>query len=140
VCHATLLKGKPFLLLVLGVVACYDPQSPCACTEEYRSYTISVVDNNGDLVSDVNITRVHLRTGTVLDPGWLGMLQPGVYLVADDGMIDVFSSAGDTVRVTGTKDGAQFVADFVFAVPDPCRCHVEKQSGPDSAVITQQLH
>jgi hypothetical protein len=60
------------------------------------------------------------------------MLQPGAYLVADDGMLDVFSSEGDTVRVTGTKDAAAFVADFVFAVPDPCRCHVERVSGPDS--------
>ena len=117
---------------VAGSLACYDPQSPCACTEEYRTYTLVVIDQAGAPVSDAIITRTHLRTGEVLEPGWLGMLQPGVYLVADDGMLDVFSGEGDTVRVTGTKGDAAFAADFVFAVPDPCRCHVERVSGPDS--------
>jgi hypothetical protein len=125
----------PLVLTAFLVVACYDPQSPCACTEEFRTYTVSVVDDGGDLVADVAITRVHVRTGSVLDPGWLGMLQPGVYVVADDAMLEVFSSRGDTVRVTGTKDSVQFVADFVFVVPDPCRCHVVKRAGPDSVVI-----
>jgi hypothetical protein len=97
-----------------------------------------VVDGAGDLVPDVTITRTNQRTNEVLEPGWLGMPQPGVYVVADDQMIDDFSSAGDVLRVTGEKEGATFQADFVFAVPGPCGCHVEKQSGPDSVVIERE--
>lgn len=119
-------------------VACYEdeaPTSPCACTEEYRLYTVEVVDVAGDPVSDVNITRTNLRTNEVLDPGWLGMLQPGIYVVAEDGMIDDFSSAGDELRVIGEKGGATFQAEFEFAVTAPCRCHVEKLSGPDRVIF-----
>jgi hypothetical protein len=127
------------LTLVAGGVAanlaCYDPQSPCACTEEFRTYTLAVVDETGAAVADALITRTHARTGEILEPGWLGMLQPGVYLIADDGMLDRFSSRGDTVRVHGTKDDRAFVADFVFAVPAQCRCHVELVSGPDSVIM-----
>jgi hypothetical protein len=39
------------------------------------------------------------------------------------------------VRVTGVKGDASFSADFVFAVPDPCRCHVEQLAGPDTVVV-----
>ncbi len=124
---------------ITGTAACYeDPMSPCACTEEFRTHTVSVVDGAGDLVPDVTITRTNQRTNEVLEPGWLGMPQPGVYVVADDQMIDDFSSAGDVLRVTGEKEGATFQADFVFAVPGPCGCHVEKQSGPDSVVIERE--
>ena len=130
--HRSLATSLVAAVGIAGSLACYDPQSPCACTEEYRTYTLLVIDQGGAPVPDAIITRTHLRTGEVLEPGWLGMLQPGVYLVADDGMLDVFSSEGDTVRVTGTGGAAAFAADFVFAVPDPCRCHVERVSGPDS--------
>lgn len=141
------LKGKPEVgsemsvrtgVLVVAatvVTACYDPQSPCACTEEFRTYTVSVVDRTGALVPGITITRLHVRTGVVLVPGWLGMLEPGVYVVADDAMLDAFSSRGDTVRVSGMKDGTVFSVDFVCAVPEPCRCHVELRSGPDTVII-----
>lgn len=123
------------LMAAIAVTACYDPQSPCACTEEFRTYPVSVVDDTGALVADIAITRLHVRTGAVLVPGWSGILEPGVYVVADDAMRDAFSSHGDTVRVTGMKEGKTFSADFVFAVPEPCRCHVELRHGPDTVVI-----
>jgi hypothetical protein len=121
----------------IGAAACYEdaPTSPCACTEEYRLYTIEVVDGAGEPVADVIIRRTNLRTSKVLEPGWLGMLEPGVYLVADDHMLDDFSSLGDDLRVIGEKEGATFQADFVFAVPGPCRCHVEKLSGPNTVTF-----
>jgi hypothetical protein len=135
------LRVVAFAALGLGFIAgtaCYEdnsPTSPCACTEEYRLYTVEVVDGAGDPVSDVTVTRTNLRTNKVLESGWLGMLAPGVYIVADDGMIDDFSSAGDELRVIGEKDGAMFQVEFEFAVPAPCRCHVEKLSGPNTVIF-----
>ena len=126
----------PFVTCVaLSGFTCSDPATPCACTEEFRTYTVRVIDAASQPVSDVTITRVNLRTDEILQPGWLGMLEPGYYLVADDGMLDLFSSDGDTVRVSGAKDGVTFVADFVFATPEPCRCHVVKLAGPDLAIM-----
>ena len=63
------------------------------------------------------------------------MLQPGTYLIADDGMLESFSDEGDTVRVSGVKNGVTFVEDLVFATPEPCRCHVVKVAGPDTAIM-----
>ena len=119
----------------LATTACEDPASQCVCTEEFRSYPVTVVDAAGDPATDVTLTRTNLRTSEVLEPTWLGQSVPGTYLVADDGLIDAFSSEGDTVRVTGVQGAATFAADFVFAAPEPCRCHVDKLAGPDTVVI-----
>lgn len=125
------------LLAAAPVPACDDPASagPCACTEEFRSYTVTVLDDAMQPMNGVALTRTNLRTGRVLEPGWLGLLAPGVYVVTDDGLRDEFSSDGDVVRVTGSQGGASFTADFVFAVPEPCRCHVVRLAGPDTVVI-----
>lgn len=121
--------------IALGSAACKDPVSGCACTDEYRAYSVTVVDGTGNPVPDLTVTRTNLRTGKVLQPGWLGLLIPGVYLVADDGMLNAFSSVGDTLRTTGVKVGISIVVDFVFAVPEPCRCHVELLAGPDTVFV-----
>jgi hypothetical protein len=47
------------------------------------------------------ITRVHVPTGAVLEPASLGQPEAGRYVVADDGMIAVFSGCGDVVRLLG---------------------------------------
>ena len=119
----------------LGAVACDDPAGQCVCTEEFRTYLVTVIDESGVPVSDVTITRTNLRTGMTFEPTWLGMPVPGTYPVADDGLLDEFSSEGDLVRVTGEKAGATFEAQYEFAVPDPCRCHVDKLAGPDTVTI-----
>ncbi len=120
----------------LALLACRDPVGTCACTEEFRIFMVTVVDDTGAPVADVALTRTHLRTGAVIEPTWLGMSVPGTYVVADDGQRDVFSSGGDALRVRGERGGAVFVADFVFAVPEPCRCHVERLAGPDTVVMS----
>jgi len=122
-------------LAALAVFACDDTAGICACTEEFRTYLVVVVDDTGTPVADVTLTRTNLRTGQVFEPSWLGMPTVGTYLVADDGILDEFSSEGDIVRVTGEKDGASFEAHFVFAVAGPCRCHVDKLAGPDTVLI-----
>ncbi len=121
----------------LASVACDDSIDPgeCVCTEEFRLFTVRIVDRRGSPVSDASLTRTLVRTGQVIEPGFLGLLDAGVYLVADDGMKDIFTDAGDTVRVTVARNGETVVADFVFAVPEPCRCHVEQRAGPSTIVI-----
>lgn len=122
--------------LALIALACGDStDSTCACTEEFRYFTVTVLDDASQPAQNVTLVRTNLRTGKVLEPGFLGMLTPGTYLVADDGLLDEFSSTGDTVRVVGTQTGVAFSADFVFAASAPCRCHVELRSGPDTVVI-----
>ncbi len=123
-------------LLSAGSLACGDSGlADCACTEEFRTYTLEVVDGLGQPLNDVVLTRTNLRTGKVLDPGWLGLLQDGHYVVADDGQLDEFSGDGDVLRVVGERNGQSFTVDLTFAVPEPCRCHVERLSGPARVVM-----
>ncbi len=134
----TLARLVPLLALAVAVApspGCDDPLRACACTEEFRVYTVTVLDDASQPQNGVALTRTNLRTGRVLEPGWLGLLAPGVYDVADDGLRDELSSGGDVVRVTGTVGGASFTADFVFATPEPCRCHVVRIAGPDTVTI-----
>lgn len=122
--------------LVTAAFTCTDvPTSRCACTEEYRVFTVTVLDDALQPADNVTLVRTNLRTGKVLEPGWLGLLTAGTYLVADDGLLAEFSSAGDTLRVVGTQGGATFTADFMLAASAPCRCHVELRAGPDTVIL-----
>ncbi len=123
-----------FLLLPAGSACSSDNIINCVCTQEFRTFTVTVVDEASQPVTDAILTRLNLRSGQVLEPTSLG-LEPGVYVVADDGNLDAFSSDGDVVLVTGTKGTISFSADFEFATPAPCRCHVEQLAGPDTVVM-----
>jgi hypothetical protein len=127
------------VLLAAGTGGCDDTAGNCACTEEFRAYLVTVLDDAMQPANGVTLTRVNLRSGKVLEPTWLGMPTPGAYVVADDGLIDEFSSAGDTVRVTFSQGGSSFTTDFKFVVAAPCFCHVEKIFGPDTVVMGEPL-
>jgi hypothetical protein len=121
---------------VLGAPAACgdDPAGRCVCTEEFRIFSVAVIDDASQPVPDAQLTATNRRTGRTLTSGWLGQLVPGSYVIADDGMLSEFSGDGDTVRVVGTKGGASFTADFVFA-PDACGCHLQKVAGPETVVL-----
>ena len=106
----------------------------CACTEEFRTFTLTVVDELIVPVSDVTLTEILVRTGE-----HIGFSDPevaqGVYKILDDSFKDRISQSGDRIRMTGSKSGVGvFLTDFVFET-DPCRCHINKVSGPDTAII-----
>jgi hypothetical protein len=130
-------NARPLLngIVLLALAACADdPASQCVCTEEFRVFSVAVLDDASQPVSDAQLTVTNLRTGRDLTSGWLGQLVPGSYVIADDGMLDEFSSDGDPVRVTGQAAAGSFTTVFVFA-PDACRCHLQRVAGPDTVVI-----
>ena len=55
------------LLPAAGPVACGsgDPEAPdaCACTEEFRSFTVKLVDSDGSPLRNINFDVTILRTG-----------------------------------------------------------------------------
>ncbi len=124
----------PFLALVLFAGCSSAVDGTCSCTEEFRYFTVKVLDDASQPAQHVAFTRTNLRTGKTLEPGWIGLLVSGTYLVADDGQVKEFSTNGDTLRVTGTQGGAIFTADFVFAA-DACGCHLQRVAGPDTVII-----
>jgi hypothetical protein len=110
------------------------PAGECACSREFRVYSILVLDDALQPVPDADVTVTNRRTGERLESGWLGLLASGYYVVADDGMLRSFSADGDSVRLDGTSNAGSFSADFVFR-PDPCACHLLRVAGPDTIVV-----
>jgi hypothetical protein len=125
----------PIALALAAAAACTDsPSSQCACTEEFRVFTLAVLDDASQPVEDGDLTVTNLRTGRRLESGWLGLPAPGHYPVVDDAMLDEFSPAGDPVRVDGSTRAGSFTVSYVFA-PDACGCHVQRIAGPDTVVV-----
>jgi hypothetical protein len=130
----------PLLLLAgagtLAATGCAvdTPAGGCACSREFLVHSVLVLDDASQPVPDADITVTNLRTGRRLVSGWLGLLAPGHYVVADDAMLTAFSAGGDSVRVDGTSNAGSFSAEFVFQ-PDPCACHLLRVAGPDTIVV-----
>jgi hypothetical protein len=121
--------------LALAGCAVETPAGQCgACTREFRVFTVLVLDDASQPVTDADLTVTNRRTGRRLQSGWLGLLAPGYYTVADDAMLSEFSAAGDSVRVVGTSPAGSFSADFLFQ-PDACACHLQRVAGPDTIVV-----
>ena len=110
------------------------PGQTCACTADFRFFILNVVDQTSQPVTGVTITVTLVRTGQVL-PVIQDSGMPGVYFALDDSFVQLFSTAADSVRVSGQKGASSFAADFVFDT-DTCRCHLNKVSGPETATLT----
>lgn len=124
------------LTLAVAVFACNgepEPAGPAACTEEYRSWMVSVVDSAGSPVDGLPVIVDRPATGDTLPYG-TPFLRPGNYLIMDDGMADTIRIEGEIIRAAGSGPAGGFVATWVFGA-DPWRCHVEQKSGPDTVIV-----
>jgi hypothetical protein len=116
-----------------SVIACSgdpDPTEPIACTEEFRSWIVVVVDAGGEPIDGLAVQVVRASSGAVLpygDPGF----SAGSYRIMDDGMADSIRIEGETIEASALEGEATFEAAWEFGA-DPWRCHVERLSGPDT--------
>lgn len=117
----------PGALLALLAAGC-DTAPPYACTLDFRSVAVSVVDSEGRLLSGLETRSVVERTGEVLssttDP-YDGV--QGQYIVASDAHLDALSIDGDDVVFTATGEDVRASARFLLADDG---CHVYKEEGP----------
>ncbi len=111
-----------------------DPSLPCACTLEFRFFTVTVMDATGQPAEGVTISVRRVSDGAVLTENSSLDQGPGVYVILSDGNIDDVSDTGTTVEVVGTLGDMGFRAEYVFG-RDVCQCHVNKISGPDSVQL-----
>lgn len=131
------------LLLLLPLAFSYgtmtgcDNSAECACTLEFRSFTVLVVDASETPVEGLSVTIRNERTGDVLDPTPVTGEQgdDGIYTIITDSEINTLATDGDTVTFEATGGGLTAEASFVFG-SDACRCHVVRISGPET--ITAQ--
>ena len=119
--------------IAVAALACSDDgeiASPIACTEEFRSWTITVVDDAGAPVAGLDVDVIRSATGALLPYGGPGF-EAGAYRIMDDGMREELAADGESVVVEEAGAVTTFRADFRFGT-DVSRCHVEKISGPDT--------
>jgi hypothetical protein len=103
-----------------------------ACTEEFRTYVVQVVDGRGRPVEGLeSVARVE-RTGEFLARG----AEPfpageGRYPVATDADRARVRPEGDVVRFTAEGPGVEAAATFEFYDDG---CHLVKRAGPEQIV------
>jgi hypothetical protein len=127
-------------LLPCAVIACSgapDPSDPIACTEEFRSWSVVVVDGAGVPVDGLTLQVVRASTGARLPYGEAGYAA-GSYRIMDDGMAASIRIEGETIEASSAGGSGTFDAAWEFGA-DVRRCHVEKLSGPDAvtAVVSR---
>jgi hypothetical protein len=120
----------------LPVLSCSDSFTEgCACTTEFRFFTVSVVNAQGQPAANVDVSTTRVADG--LDPtppDDMGIGQPGVYVILTDNVLGDVSEEGTLVEVVSTRGDAGFRAEFVFS-RDDCQCHVSQVSGPGTVQL-----
>ena len=122
-------------LLPYAVLSCSGdppPNDPIACTEEFRSWSVIVVDAAGTPIDGLTVQVVRPSTGELLPYGGPSF-SAGSYQIMDDGMSASIRIDGETIEAGASGGEATFDAVWEFGA-DAWRCHVEKLSGPDTVV------
>jgi hypothetical protein len=123
--------------MVSALGACADDECEAgACTMEFRTFSVAVVNDAGEPVAGLEPVVTLVRTGAELDFSNAGPGDPenGVYMVMTDGHGALIEQDEEAVRFTATTGGLSATGDFAFGMT-MCRCHVEQVSGPDTLVM-----
>jgi hypothetical protein len=124
------------ILILLVVNSCSDLEEDCICTEEYRTYLVTVVDSLGFPVHSLDVA-IKDKDGDELnvqqDPYYLGTDK---YTVLNDSFTHIMCTCGSPqVIYFSATDGIRTAnGEFSFNT-DKCRCHINKISGPDTLVL-----
>jgi hypothetical protein len=126
-----ILSFLPMLLLF----SCDDEYPDCVCTEEFRTYFVTVVDSLGNPVDSLATTVVNDRGkeyyfGAFQPPPFL----PGAYYVMTDGYQNDFGTSPGKIFFRGIKNNLEVTGEYLFNTDD-CRCHVYKVAGPDTLLL-----
>ena len=122
---------------VFSLAGCSDDAcETVACTMEFRSFAVTVVNEAGEPVTNLEPVITLVRTGEELDFSDMGPGDPesGVYALMTDGHGSLIEQDEESVRFTATTGELSVTGDFVFGMT-MCRCHVEQLSGPDTLVM-----
>ena len=127
-----------FLALLLSIASCQEDESDCgptACTFDFRSVSVRIVDRFGNPV-DLDRTEVSDQLGTTLTSVSVSTFPQsnnGYYVIADDGHKNELRFDLNLLLFKGWKDGKKVVQQE-FAISRDC-CHVGKLDGPDQIII-----
>lgn len=123
-------------LVVLADAGCgaAEPLS-CNCAANFAIIQVSVVDTVGAPVGGLSPNITLVRTGAAITPDQMYAFGAGAYVVVTDHEQSMISTAGDAIHFTVSSAGRSASADFVVGVTSPCRCHIQRVSGPNTLVL-----
>ena len=125
-----------FTLFSLITFSCSEIDKDCLCTEEFRSYLVTVVDTLGTPVDSLNVI-IKDKDGDELDVQQEQyFLDEGKYTVLNDSYTHIMCTCGTPQKIYfSATDGSRIATgEFMFNT-DECKCHINKVSGPDTLVI-----
>lgn len=126
------------LALSLPLLTGCDTDALYACTEEFRTIQVRVVDQIGRPVEGLQAQSVLAENGAplvALDPSDPQVGTDGFYPVASDANLDVLDIDGEAVIFTATGPGVRAEARFVVADDG---CHVTREEGPTEVTAVPQ--
>ncbi len=132
------MKTSVYTLLVLCTMACTktekaDCPSDLACTQEYMSLSVKVLNNKGE---DVKLSKTtaeiagntNIITKTNFEPFF------NYYVILDDASLKDVSKSGSTVTFKGYYANNQLHFSEKYVIGHDC-CHIVKMEGKDVIII-----
>ena len=128
------------LALASSLAGCVAPgfggDGECACTADYRMFSIEIVDRTGAPVPNLATRTVRLRDGADVTSRDTQYDQNGWYVVISDGDTSFLTTTPDRFRFDAS--GPQGTASFQFeASKDACGCHFDVESPVEGALVIQ---
>lgn len=123
-----------FILLVVN--SCSEVDNDCICTQEFRSYLVTVVDTLGVPVDSLTVTiKDKYDDDLDVQQEW-HPFGAGKYTVLNDSFTQMFCACGTTQKIyfSATDESRIANGEFMFNT-DECKCHINKVSGSDTLVL-----
>ena len=129
---------KRIILFLISIIisSCSEIDKDCACTEEFRSYLVTVVDTLGIPVGSLTVT-IKDKDGDELDVQQdQYFTNEGKYMILTDSFTHIMCACGTPQKIYfSATDGSRTAnGEFMFNT-DECKCHINKVSGPDTLVL-----
>ena len=121
----------PILILVLLFTSCSTTETDCICTEEFRFYTVTILDEKNLPIDSLDIEVKNKESGYIYNIDQSNFTNKGDYIVMDDSQRQILCTCDQTVLFIAHNNSVHIEEEFSFYV-DNCRCHVYKSSGPDT--------
>ena len=133
------LKDMKTTIITIAILICLsacNDNSDCsdvACTEEFISVTVQVLNQSNEAVA-LNRTESVLDDGTILETDLPIQIGTEVYyVVANDNHMDLLPDDSNVVTFTGWIDN-QVVVTQQYIISKDC-CHIDRQEGPELITI-----
>lgn len=124
-------------LALASLAGCIAPgfdHDNCACTADYRLFTIQVIERGGTPVPGLAKRTIRLRDGADVTARDTQYDQGGYYVVMSDGDTSFLTTTPERFRFDAS--GAQGTASFQFeASTNACDCHFDVESPVEGALV-----